>query len=124
MTLTRCLKRFTNLIVVALAAAVAGCSQAPPTPTTAPAAPTTAPPAASPTAAAAAPTPTPFSLDELSLIQPGLGTMMIEYARRMGSLWFAGEAGNWDMVHYQLLEMREIQAAEGHDRLIPPLGGN
>lgn len=109
MTLTRCLKRFTNLIVVALAAAVAGCSQAPPTPTTAPAAPTTAPPAASPTAAAAAPTPTPFSLDELSLIQPGLGTVMIEYARRMGSLWFAGEAGNWDMVHYQIIEMREIQ---------------
>ena len=34
---------------------------------------------------------------------------MIEYARRMGSLWFAGEAGNWDMVHYQILEMREIQ---------------
>ena len=27
----------------------------------------------------------------------------------MGSLWFAGEAGNWDMAHYQILEMREIQ---------------
>src|SRR5947209_15150281 len=23
--------------------------------------------------------------------------------------WFAGEAGNWDMVHYQIIEMREIQ---------------
>jgi len=48
-------------------------------------------------------------MDALSLIQPGLGTVMIEYARRMGSLWFAGEAGNWDMVHYQIIEMREIQ---------------
>jgi hypothetical protein len=48
-------------------------------------------------------------MDALSLIQPGLGTVMIEYARRMGSLWFAGEAGNWDMAHYQILEMREIQ---------------
>ena len=34
---------------------------------------------------------------------------MIEYARRMGSVWFAGEAGNWDMVHYQIIEMVEIQ---------------
>ena len=34
---------------------------------------------------------------------------MIEYARRMGSVWFAGEAGNWDMVQYQIIEMREIQ---------------
>jgi len=48
-------------------------------------------------------------MDALSLIQPGLGTVMIEYARRMGGLWFAGEAGNWDMVHYQIIEMREIQ---------------
>jgi hypothetical protein len=57
----------------------------------------------------AAPTPTPLSLDELSAIQPGLGTVMIEYAHRMASVWFAGEASNWDMAHYQIIEMREIQ---------------
>lgn len=34
---------------------------------------------------------------------------MIEYARRMGTTWFAGEAANWDMASYQVLEMREIQ---------------
>jgi len=34
---------------------------------------------------------------------------MIEYGRRMASVWFAGEAENWDMTHYQILEMREIQ---------------
>jgi hypothetical protein len=34
---------------------------------------------------------------------------MIEYARRMGSLWFSAQADNWDLAAYQLLEMREIQ---------------
>jgi hypothetical protein len=57
----------------------------------------------------AAPTPTPFSLDDLSLIQPGLGTVMMEYSRRMGIIWSAAQANNWDMAHYQIIEMREIQ---------------
>lgn len=57
----------------------------------------------------AAPTPTPLSLDELSAIQPGLGTVMIEYGHRMAAVWFYGEAANWDAAHYQLIEMREIQ---------------
>jgi len=34
---------------------------------------------------------------------------MIEYAGRMGHVWFAGEAANWDLAQYQLTEMREIQ---------------
>jgi len=59
--------------------------------------------------AQAAPTPTPFSLDDLSQIQPGLGTVMMEYSRRMALVWMAEQAGNWDMAHYQLIEMREIQ---------------
>jgi hypothetical protein len=57
----------------------------------------------------AAPTPTPLSIDELSAIQPGLGTVMIEYGHRMSAVWFAGQAGNWDMAKYQIIEMREIQ---------------
>jgi hypothetical protein len=65
-------------------------------------------PAASP-ALQTAPTPTPFTIDELSAIQPGLGTVMIEYSQRMAHVWFAGEAANWDMAHYQIIEMREIQ---------------
>ncbi len=43
----------------------------------------------------AAPTRPPFDLDTLSAIQPGLGTVMIEYSHRMAAVWFAGEAGNW-----------------------------
>jgi hypothetical protein len=57
----------------------------------------------------AQPTPTPLSLDELSAIQPGLGTVMVEYAHRMAVVWFAGEAANWSLAQYQIGEMREIQ---------------
>lgn len=42
-------------------------------------------------------------------IQPGLGTVMIEYGTRFNNAWFAADAGNWDMVVYQLNEMTEIQ---------------
>lgn len=42
-------------------------------------------------------------------IQPGFGTVMIEYTTRFGNAWWAAEAGNWDMVNYQLKEMAEIQ---------------
>jgi cytochrome c553 len=42
-------------------------------------------------------------------IQPGLGTVMIEYSQRLARLWFAANAGNWDMAKYQLDEMIEIQ---------------
>ena len=42
-------------------------------------------------------------------IQPGLGTVMIEYGNRYSRLYFAAQAGNWDMATYQLDEMIEIQ---------------
>jgi hypothetical protein len=42
-------------------------------------------------------------------IQPGLGTVMVEYSNRFGNSWWAADAGNWDMVNYQLKEMVEIQ---------------
>src|SRR6266536_2824171 len=57
----------------------------------------------------AQPTPTPLTLQQLSDIQPGLGTVMIEYGHRMSAMWFAEQAGNWDLAQYQLTEMREIQ---------------
>jgi len=51
----------------------------------------------------------PLTVAQLSAIQPGLGTVMIEYGRRFGHLWFAEQASNWDFAQYQLTEMREIQ---------------
>jgi cytochrome c553 len=42
-------------------------------------------------------------------IQPGLGTVMMEYSNRFSRLYFSAHAGNWDMAKYQLGEMLEIQ---------------
>lgn len=45
-------------------------------------------------------------------IQPGLGTVMIEYSIRLNNAWWAAHASpqaNWDMVLYQVGEMAEIQ---------------
>ncbi len=42
-------------------------------------------------------------------LQPGLGTVMIEYGHRMGLVWAAAEAGDWGMAAYQLKEALEIQ---------------
>jgi hypothetical protein len=46
---------------------------------------------------------------DLWKIQPGLGTVMIEYAQRFDELWWSVDGGNWDMAAYQLKEMPEIQ---------------
>lgn len=48
-------------------------------------------------------------LDTLASIQPGLGTVMIEYSTRMGNIYYAAKAGNWGMAAYQLKEAVEIQ---------------
>jgi cytochrome c553 len=49
-------------------------------------------------------------------IQPGLGTVMTEYGNRLARLWYAGNAGNWDMAKYQHDEMLEIQEVAGITR--------
>ena len=51
----------------------------------------------------------PVTLAQIANIQPGLGTVMIEYSTRMNNLWYAAQQGNWDMVRYQIDEMKEIQ---------------
>jgi hypothetical protein len=45
----------------------------------------------------------------LAELQPGLGTVMIEYANRFTTMFYAAKGGNWGMADYQLKEMREIQ---------------
>jgi cytochrome c551/c552 len=98
-------------------------TKAPP-PTTAPTAAPTTPPTAAPTVTATVPPGVPaadvetlvnskFNTVDRNLalwnIQPGLGTVMIEYGNRLARLWFAVKADNWDMAKYQLDEMIEIQ---------------
>lgn len=52
---------------------------------------------------------TEAQLKSLAELQPGLGTVMIEYGTRFGTLYYSGKGGNWDFAAYQLKEMREIQ---------------
>lgn len=48
-------------------------------------------------------------LDALAAIQPGLGTVMIEYGSRFVDTYYAAKGGNWGLAQYQLKEAREIQ---------------
>jgi hypothetical protein len=48
-------------------------------------------------------------LKTLAEIQPGLGTVMMEYSYRFSNTYPAAKAGNWPLAAYQLKEMREIQ---------------
>ncbi len=48
-------------------------------------------------------------LKTLAELQPGLGTVMIEYGNRISTMYYAAKGGNWGMADYQLKEAREIQ---------------
>lgn len=48
-------------------------------------------------------------LDALAFIQPGLGSVMIEYGNRFTDVYFAAHGGNWGLAQYQVKEMPEIQ---------------
>jgi hypothetical protein len=55
-------------------------------------------------------------LKTLADIQPGLGTVMIEYSRRFAAAYYAAKGGNWKMAEYQLKEMPEIQEVAENTR--------
>ena len=48
-------------------------------------------------------------LDTLGKLQPGLGTVMIEYANRFTNAYYAAKGGNWGLADYMVKEMGEIQ---------------
>jgi hypothetical protein len=48
-------------------------------------------------------------LKTLAALQPGLGTVMIEYANRYTNAYYAAKGGNWDLAAYQIKEAGEIQ---------------
>jgi len=48
-------------------------------------------------------------VDALASIQPGLGTVMIEYGNRFTDAYFAAKGGNWGLAQYQIKEATEIQ---------------
>ena len=55
-------------------------------------------------------------LKTLAALQPGLGTVMIEYSNRAGNVYYAAQAGNWGLAAYQLNEMTEIQEVAENTR--------
>lgn len=59
---------------------------------------------------------TEAQLKTLADLQPGLGTVMIEYSRRFSTMYYAAKGGNWGMANYQLKEMREAQEVGEHTR--------
>ena len=48
-------------------------------------------------------------LKTLAGLQPGLGTVMIEYGNRFTNTYYAVKGGNWELAAYQLKEALEIQ---------------
>ncbi len=48
-------------------------------------------------------------LKTLADIQPGLGTVMIEYSNRFSDTYYAAKGGNWGLAAYQIKEALEIQ---------------
>ena len=50
-----------------------------------------------------------LTLGQIADMQPGLGTVMIEYGHRFYVAYYAAKAANWDLTSYQLKELTEIQ---------------
>jgi len=50
-----------------------------------------------------------LTLGQIADMQPGLGTVMIEYGHRFYKAYYAARAANWDLAAYQVKEMTEIQ---------------
>ncbi len=48
-------------------------------------------------------------LKTLADIQPGLGTVMIEYSNRYTDTYYAAKGGNWGLAAYMIKEALEIQ---------------
>jgi mono/diheme cytochrome c family protein len=48
-------------------------------------------------------------LKALAGIQPGLGTVMMEYSARWTNAYYAAKDGNWELAAYMIKEQLEIQ---------------
>ena len=57
-----------------------------------------------------------ITLDRIAEIQPGLGTVMIEYGTRFYTMYYAAKSGNWDLAQYQMKEALEIQEVGEYTR--------
>jgi hypothetical protein len=49
-----------------------------------------------------------LSLDQLVELQPGLGRLMPDIARRYWVLYYAARGGNWELAAYQLRQIAAV----------------
>jgi len=49
-----------------------------------------------------------MSLEEIAIIQPGLGWIMPAIGQRAWKLFYAAKASNWVLANFQLKEVREL----------------
>lgn len=49
-----------------------------------------------------------MTLDQLGLTQPGMGRLMPEVGSRIWKTWYAAEARNWELAHYELMESVQL----------------
>jgi hypothetical protein len=50
-----------------------------------------------------------LTIEDIAEIQPGLGTVMIEFGHRFYITYYAAKAGNWKLAEYELEELIEAQ---------------
>jgi len=50
-----------------------------------------------------------LTLSQIAQIQPGLGTIMMEFGHRFYITFYAAKEGNWDLAEYELHELIEAQ---------------
>ena len=50
-----------------------------------------------------------LTLGQIAEIQPGLGSIMIEFGHRFYVIYYAAKAGNWELAVYQIDELVEVQ---------------
>ena len=49
-----------------------------------------------------------FTIDDLAALQPGLTIIMPLVGQRYWKLYYAAEAGNWDLAFYQLQQVQDL----------------
>ena len=50
-----------------------------------------------------------LTIEDIAEIQPGLGSIMIEFGHRFYITYYAAKAGNWELAEYELEELMEAQ---------------
>ena len=63
-----------------------------------------------------------MAIDEMAMIQPGLGRIMPEIGARTWKLYYAGKAQNWPNARYQWKEAKKVMQMMASGRTAKMLG--